>query len=443
MARPGILGNVGVRRSTGRWLLALVALTATVLAPLAIVTPAQAWTTTCTNSNCPDSAAWDSARWTSWWGNYVTGTNTAGANCTNYAAWKLSRNGVARVSSLGNANNWDDRARALSIPVDRTPAVGAIAQWNAGTYGHIAYVEAVHGSTVTVSESNWNNTWLHRRQMAVSEVENFIHFKDIVTAPVVSKRAIGTPDFDGDGRSDVLRITADGTLYLYRGNGQGGWDTGSGIAIGSGWAAFSAVIAPGDFSGDGRSDLIAVLSDGTMRLYLGNGAGGWADGSGAQIGSGWAGLRTVFSPGDFTGDRHRDIVAVRTDGSMYVYAGNGAGGWATGTGTLVGYGWKTVGTVFSAGDFNSDGKADILGVAGDGTLKLYAGNGMGTLSNPAGLTIGTGWDRFPTLTSPGDFTGDAKPDVLGVLSDGSMYLYRGNGSGGWLTGSAELIGAGF
>lgn len=421
----------------------MVALTATLFSPLVTVTPAQAWTSTCTNSNCPDSAAWDSARWTSWWGNYVTGTNTAGANCTNYAAWKLIRNGATKVNYLGNANNWDDRAKAVNIPVDRIPAVGAIAQWNSGTYGHVAYVESVHGSTVTVSESNWSNTWLHRRQLSVSEVENFIHFKDIVTAPVVSKRAIGTPDFDGDGRSDVFRITPDGTLYLYRGNGQGGWDSGSGIAIGSSWTAFSSVIAPGDFSGDGRSDLIGILPDGTMRLYLGNGVGGWADGSGVQIGSGWTGLRTVFSPGDFTGDPHRDIVAVRNDGSMYVYAGNGQGGWATGTGALVAYGWKTVGTVFSPGDFNSDGKADILGVASDGTLKLYTGNGAGGLANSAGLAIGTGWDHFATLTSAGDFTGDAKSDVLGVRPDGSMYLYRGNGSSGWLTGSAELIGTGF
>ncbi len=447
MAQPGIVqpkmrdvGRRGFRRSR---LLAIIALAAALAAPLLATTPAHAWTTTCTNSACPDSAAWDSARWTSWWGNYVTGTNTPGANCTNYAAWKLSRNGVARVSSLGNANNWDDRARAVGIPVDRTPAVGALAQCKTRTNGHNADVEAVHGTTVTISESNWNGNWLQWRQMSVSEVENFIHFKDVVHAPVASKKAIGTPDFDGDGRSDLFRITPDGILYLYRGNGQGGWETGSGIPIGSSWTAFSTVVAPGDFSGDGRSDLIGILPDGSMRMYTGNGAGGWENPGGVQIGAGWTGLRTVFSPGDFTGDPHRDIIAVRTDGSMYAYAGNGAGGWITGTGVLVGYGWKSSGAVFSPGDFNSDGKGDVLGVASDGSLKLYTGNGAGGFTNSAGSAIGAGWDPFVALTSPGDWTGDAKPDVLGVRPDGTMYLYRGNGSGGWLTAIGEPIGGGF
>jgi surface antigen len=427
----------------------MVALAATLIAQFAAVTPANAWTTTCTDSGCPNSAAWDSARWTSWWGNHVTGSSTAGANCTNYAAWKLSQNGVSRVDGLGNAQDWDDRARAVNIPVNHSPAVGAIAQWNGGGLGHLAYVEEVHGATVIVSESNWSGHWLHRREMPASEVENFIHFKDVgsvtalAPAPVTSTKAIGTPDFDGDGFADVFGVSPDGVLYLYRGNGDGGWATGSGTAVGSGWSAFSYVIAPGDFNGGGRSDVIGITRDGTMRLYTGNGTGGWADGSGVQIGSGWTGLRAAFSPGDFTGDPHHDIIAVRTDGSMHVYAGNGAGGWATGSGTAIGSGWNTAKAVFSPGDFNADGKSDVLGVANDGTLTLYTGNRAGGFANGAGIGIGTGWGTFKALTSPGDFTKDATSDVLGVGPDGAMYLYRGNGTGGWLTGNAELIGSGF
>lgn len=443
MAQPLPVSNRRVRGSRLRRLVVALALAAAALAPLASATPAQAWTTTCTNTACPSSAAWNAARWTSWWGNDITGTSTAGANCTNYAAWKLSGNGVARINYLGNANNWDDRARALAIPVDRTPAVGAIAQWNSGTYGHVAYVESVFGTTVTVSESNWGGAWLHRRQMAVSEVENFIHFMDAVTPPTASRKIVGTPDFTGDGRSDVLRVTPEGLLALYRGNGQGQFAPGSGAAIGSGWSPFLHVIAPGDFDGDGRADVIGILPDGSMRLYPGNGAGGWANSTGVRIGSAWLGLRTVFSPGDFTGDSYPDIIAVRSDGSMRLYAGNGTGGWATGVGTLVGYGWKTSGSVFSPGDFTGDGKADVLGIGGDGSMRLYPGNGTGGFSNPAGNQIGTGWAPFVAVTSPRDFTGDAMSDVLAVGSTGSMYLYRGNGTGGWLTGMAETIGTGF
>src|SRR5674476_720105 len=50
--------------------------------------------------------------------------------------------------------------------------------------------------------------------------------------------------------------------------------------------------------------------------------------------------------------------------------------------------------VFSPGDFTGDGKADILGVAGTGDLYLYRGNGLGGFAG-AGTKIGSGWNVFP------------------------------------------------
>jgi hypothetical protein len=51
-----------------------------------------------------------------------------------------------------------------------------------------------------------------------------------------------------------------------------------------------------------------------------------------------AGSRGVFSPGDFTGDRKADILGITRAGAMYLYRGNGAGGFI-GTETRVGSGW--------------------------------------------------------------------------------------------------------
>src|SRR5674476_1322202 len=50
--------------------------------------------------------------------------------------------------------------------------------------------------------------------------------------------------------------------------------------------------------------------------------------------------------------------------------------------------------VFSPGDFTGDGKADILGVAGTGDLYLYRGNGLGGFAGGA-TKIGSGWNVFP------------------------------------------------
>jgi len=88
-------------------------------------------------------------------------------------------------------------------------------------------------------------------------------------------------DFTGDARSDVMRVTPTGDLYLYRGNGRGGF-AGSGAKIGTGWGMFVTGFSPGDFTGDGRSDVLAVRSNGGLYLYRGNGRGGFA-GSGTKI----------------------------------------------------------------------------------------------------------------------------------------------------------------
>ena len=95
------------------------------------------------------------------------------------------------------------------------------------------------------------------------------------------RRCPRAADWNGDGPGDVLTIHPDGRLLLYRGNGAGGWMPGVPQPIGSGWAAFSALLAPGDFSGDGKPDLLVRDADGRLLMYRGNGAGTWATGVGA------------------------------------------------------------------------------------------------------------------------------------------------------------------
>ena len=88
--------------------------------------------------------------------------------CVSFAAFRLSQNGHALNNAQqhwGSALTWDDTARGLGMTVSSTPAVGTIAQWNAGEsspfysagsstangsftaggYGHVGYVKAVYG----------------------------------------------------------------------------------------------------------------------------------------------------------------------------------------------------------------------------------------------------------------------------------------------------------
>jgi hypothetical protein len=67
-------------------------------------------------------------------------------NCTSLAASM-----VAVPNSLGNANQWDDKAPIVTTK----PVVGMIAQTDAGWAGHVAVVIAVGDGTVTVEEMNY------------------------------------------------------------------------------------------------------------------------------------------------------------------------------------------------------------------------------------------------------------------------------------------------
>lgn len=116
--------------------------------------------------------------------------------CVSFVAWCLnSRNQIyfhntATNPWWGNANTWDNTARALGYRVDNTPARGSVAYWDEGYYGHVAWVSAVDGNNVTIEEYNYDHCGnYHTRTIPVNEPHGYIHIKDLPAAapvPVVS-----------------------------------------------------------------------------------------------------------------------------------------------------------------------------------------------------------------------------------------------------------------
>lgn len=231
-------------------------------------------------------------------------------------------------------------------------------------------------------------------------------------------------DVTGDGRADVLAVDSAGRLRIYPGNGSGGWQ--NPIVLGTAWNGLPKVFTAGTWDGDSVSDVMAQRPDGSLWLYSGTGTGGLA--APRQIGAGWQIHDTVFATGDFNGDSWSDLLARRAaDGALVLYAGNGQGAFLSSQ--QVGSGWGGFTALLSPGDFDGDGHPDVLARAADGRLWLYPGNGSGGWLTPR--VVGTSWNGFTSIVSPGDFDGDGLADVLAVTADGTMYLYPGNGSGGW------------
>lgn len=113
----------------------------------------------------------------------------------------------------------------------------------------------------------------------------------------------GVGDFNGDGKADLLASRTDGTLWFYAGTGNVMTSTGyaAGHRIGGGgWNAYTKLIGAGDFNGDGRSDLLVVRADGELWLYAGTGAGAASDDgyrAGTRFGTGWAAYTALVAGG--------------------------------------------------------------------------------------------------------------------------------------------------
>ncbi len=237
-----------------------------------------------------------------------------------------------------------------------------------------------------------------------------------------------TAEFNGDWRNDVLaRVGSTGDLRIYAGTTSGSLS--SGVRIGTGWSGFNALETPGDLNGDGPQDVIArERSTGYLWLYPGNGKGGWLPR--VRIGTGWNGLDRIIGVGDFNGDQRVDLLARgASSGDLYLYAGTGTG--TLRAGVKVGTGWQGFDVLVGAGDLNGDGNADLVArYRSTGELWLYPGNGKGGWLTRT--RIGVGWGVMTAILSPGDLNGDRVPDIAARDSQGRLWLYPRTASGGWL-----------
>ncbi|KAK3321886.1 CHAP domain-containing protein [Apodospora peruviana] len=103
--------------------------------------------------------------------------------CTSFVAWRINKRlGVKfhnqyKGHHWGNANSWNDAAKASGVTVNNTPKPGCIAQTDAGSAGHVAWVTAVGDKTVTVEEYNYATVEGYGKRTVPKGNFRYIHIK--------------------------------------------------------------------------------------------------------------------------------------------------------------------------------------------------------------------------------------------------------------------------
>lgn len=202
-----------------------------------------------------------------------------------------------------------------------------------------------------------------------------------------AKKIIGG-DFNGDGFTDIASVWGDGALRLYAGQPDGSLAVGKAMWTGgsTNWDAMHQ-LERYRAAGSDRDGLLAVWGTGDAKgsLYAySTGPDGVLNGQSRKMwpDTTWMSIQKIAS-GDLDHDGRDDVVAIASDGALRRYSGNAAGGLDAGASMWPDKTWNNM-PVLLAGDFDGDGRTDLGGLwSNQQRFNFYKGNGQG------GVALGT------------------------------------------------------
>ena len=306
---------------------------------------------------------------------------------------------------------------AASVPwLSTNPAAGSAVDGNDGTFYLIASAGTFAPGTYTGS-------------VVVSSTSRDLQMSLTVSVTMQVAPATRDPgDFSGDGSFDIIwQHQTQGWLSVWKMNGatlQSGESLDPDRVADTDWK----VVGTGDFNGDGHPDLLwHHRTQGWVSAWLMNGT---RQVTGVSLfpdrvaDTNWE----IMATGDFNGDGRRDILwQHRIDGLISVWLMNGTtlmDGRLLTPDRVASPEWRIAG----AGDFNGDGKSDIVWQNDvNGWLSVWYMDGTsmadGVWLNPADVGD-TDWK----IRAVGDINADGRPDLLWQhLGDGSVAAWFMNG----------------
>ena len=224
-------------------------------------------------------------------------------------------------------------------------------------------------------------------------------------------------DLNGDGKLDIINLPTTTTGSVHLGNGDGTFNAKQDFTSGtvSAGSFVDAVVA--DFNGDGVLDL--ALPEGgssSVSLFVGNGDGTFKARTSFSAASNVRGMEV----GDFNNDGKLDLLAAGPN--SFLYLGNGDG-------TFHGNDIGIAGFDASVADVDRDGNLDYI-TSASGQVKIARGNGDGTFSAPTTITLS---GDAATGTAVLDLNRDGYADIVtadfNLGSGDAVSVFMNNGDG--------------
>jgi hypothetical protein len=287
--------------------------------------------------------------------------------------------------------------------------------------------------------ASWSNGNHYDDAIYASSGTEFSDYNDWVSSANVAKKDRVSGDFNGDGLSDLAAMSTYGNqnlIWVRLSTGSSFnvaiWEWTGGLAHAS-----NTQWLPGDFDGDGRTDLAELWKDGdslTITMHRSTGSSFATPVLWAYRDGGW-GDTIKWTTGYFDADNRADILGIwnqggentltvrRSTGSSFTHEhwGIQMGGWMDSTEWL-------------AGDYNGDGLTDVAALwnnGGDLNVAVFPSSGHSFPGWSQWAERQGGW--FPGIKwSAGDYDGDGLTDLLAVWNGGGhniLTVRRSTGGG--------------